>query len=303
MLYLFFGENDYEMKKAVEQLQGDEKEIFDCSSPEGCLSNTSPTQLLRQDNLFGQKRLCIFKHYLSQTSPEEQAKFLNFLTSQNFELSRGLVFWEDKKPDQRRKLTLWLLKNAKTQEFKPLSKPQLRNWVKKMAGEAGIEGAAVEELLNLHGANQWILENELEKLTLYALKRVITLEDVKKLCVSSLEQNIFEFTDAIGNRQSKKALLIYKKLLDERADLNFVFAMMVRQFRLLILAKEGDLKGQHPFVIQKVSGQARLWQTEELKKIYARLLEIDYLSKTDQGDLIDQIFLLLNSISPKFSKL
>lgn len=298
MFYLFFGENDYEIKKTVEELtQGGEKEIFDYGSSDNRAAYPPPAQLVRQDNLFGQKRFCILKHYLSEASPEGQKAFLTFLTSQDLKLSQNLVFWEDKKPDQRRKLTLWLLKNAKTQEFKPLSKPQLRNWIKKMAGEAGIEGPAVEELLNLHADNQWILENELEKLTLYTLKRAITLGDVKKLCVSSLEQNIFEFTDAIGNRRSKEALLIYKRLLDERADLNFVFAMIVRQFRLLILAKEGGLKGQHPFVIQKVSGQARLWQTEELKKIYARLLEIDYLSKTDQGNLIDEIFLLLDSIA------
>ena len=69
--------------------------------------------------------------------------------------------------------------------------------------------------------------------------------------------------------------------------------MIIRQFRLLILAREvidnGGRKAQiekalsvHPFVAEKLEKQARYFSMEQLKDIYHRLLETDENMKTSR---------------------
>jgi DNA polymerase-3 subunit delta len=70
--------------------------------------------------------------------------------------------------------------------------------------------------------------------------------------------------------------------------------MIVRQFRLLILAREvidqGGRKEQiqavlslHPFVAGKLDGQARRFQMNELEEAYRRLVQVDETVKTSQA--------------------
>jgi DNA polymerase-3 subunit delta len=69
--------------------------------------------------------------------------------------------------------------------------------------------------------------------------------------------------------------------------------MVIRQFRLLLLAREvldsnGNQKdvekalGVHPFVAEKTTRQARSFTLPLLERIYHRLLEIDEGAKTGQ---------------------
>jgi DNA polymerase-3 subunit delta len=70
-----------------------------------------------------------------------------------------------------------------------------------------------------------------------------------------------------------------------------LFGMIIRQFRLLILAREvidqGGRKTQiekalkvHPFVAEKVEKQVALFDMNQIKEIYHRLLNADENMKT-----------------------
>ncbi len=87
------------------------------------------------------------------------------------------------------------------------------------------------------------------------------------------------------------------KLLDED-DPQRIFSMIVRQFRLLILAREildeqgpgakfAQLMGVHPYVADKTAQQASQFNLPVLEAVYRRLLEIDEALKTSQmeGDI------------------
>jgi DNA polymerase-3 subunit delta len=72
--------------------------------------------------------------------------------------------------------------------------------------------------------------------------------------------------------------------------------MLVRQFRLLRQIKEGVEIGNmtkdamarewkiHPFVVQKTMTQIRLFTEDELKVIFAKLMKIEQLMKTQGAD-------------------
>src|SRR3990172_7356352 len=85
-------------------------------------------------------------------------------------------------------------------------------------------------------------------------------------------------------------------LLEEQYAIS-LYGMIVRQYRLIQMAKEarangitsdeavGRLLGTAPFPAQKALNQARRYSFENLNQIYHRLLEIDRMSKTSQMDL------------------
>jgi DNA polymerase-3 subunit delta len=84
--------------------------------------------------------------------------------------------------------------------------------------------------------------------------------------------------------------------------------MIVRQFRLLILAREhldeggspkeiGKAIGVHPYVGEKLAGQVRAFSIEQLETIYHYLLETDVGIKTGKVDSVLALDLLIAGIS------
>jgi hypothetical protein len=79
----------------------------------------------------------------------------------------------------------------------------------------------------------------------------------------------------------------------EQEDPHYVFAMVIRQFRLLVLLRRAlgsrrasALLARLPrFVLAKVTSQARNFRLEDLESVYHRLLETDLADKTSQIDL------------------
>ena len=111
------------------------------------------------------------------------------------------------------------------------------------------------------------------------------------------EGDIFALVDALGNRDARQAIGTLQRIL-EKQDTLPVFGMVVRQFRLLLLAREvldtggneGDVTRElkiHPFVAGKVTAQSRHFKLGELERVYHHLLDIDEAMKTGKmaGDL------------------
>jgi DNA polymerase-3 subunit delta len=92
-----------------------------------------------------------------------------------------------------------------------------------------------------------------------------------------------------------RALRLLRKTV-EQGNVGGVFGMVVRQFRHLLLAREAldsgiparDLAAAlelHPFVAQKIAGQARNFDLETLENVYRRLRDIDEEVKSGRTEL------------------
>jgi DNA polymerase-3 subunit delta len=125
-------------------------------------------------------------------------------------------------------------------------------------------------------------------------QRPVTAEDVRLLTPEVAPISVFDMVDAIGERNIPKAAQLLHRLLETEMPIP-LFGMIVRQFRLLILAREvidqGGRKSQiekalkvHPFVAEKLQKQASLFYMNQLKEIYHRLLTTDEYMKTGQMD-------------------
>ena len=202
--------------------------------------------------------------------------------------------------DEKKASNNWLVKWAKaTKEIARVEAfmlPKAWNrgdWIARIQKEANLQGGEIEgqaaaRLAEMTGQNTRQAAQEITKLLTYAnFSRPITLNDVELLSVDTAEGDIFELVDALGNGEGQKAQAMLHQLLNEQ-DAFSIFGMVVRQFRLLLLAREviddgGNVQvilKQHPFVAKKLSEQARHFSISTLKGIYRQLLVIDEQAKT-----------------------
>ena len=168
----------------------------------------------------------------------------------------------------------------------------LARWTKESAQQKGarISPAAVRRLTDLVGNDLWTLEQELEKLSLYAFGRSIEESDVGELVSQVREGNIFAAVDAMIGGRPGVALRLLSQLRQDGRDVLYIIAMVERQLRLLALTREsmdqgvaqrdlGGRLGVSPFVLRKTVEQARHLSREDITERYRRLLEADLAIK------------------------
>jgi len=184
------------------------------------------------------------------------------------------------------------------QDFGGPGRGELTGWVATRVETKGatIERPAADALAVAVGDDLRLLDSEIEKLAIYVGdERAITADDVELLVPYAGTANVFAMVDAIGRRDGRTALRLLHKLLDENAAPLYLLSMIVRQFRILIQAKELSAQGLasstiakraglHPFVAEKAGRQAMNFSMGQLEVIYARLLETDLAIKTGQMD-------------------
>lgn len=97
--------------------------------------------------------------------------------------------------------------------------------------------------------------------------------------------NVFDWADSVGSRQLVKSLKGWEGLVTSGEEEEYLFLMLIRQFRLLLLVSYNEKPKVPDFVLNKLKSQVKLWTMDELKNVYARLLEIDHQNKTGQAGL------------------
>lgn len=179
-------------------------------------------------------------------------------------------------------------------------------WVRKKFTELGgaINPRAAATLADFIGNNTQRGTQEIIKLLTYVnYERPVDEDDVLLLTTRDYQTNVFTLVDAIGNRQGEQALDMAHLLLDEM-EFSYLLGMIIRQFRLLIQAREivdaggneNDIRNHlnlHPFVAQKIFNQVKKFSFSSLKSIYQQLLAIDLGEKTGDmpGDLALDVFI------------
>lgn len=186
----------------------------------------------------------------------------------------------------------------------------LQRWIRQRVIEAGgkMSPRAEHLLADNIGSNLTLLENEIEKLVLYKGQSVIEAEDVALLCPYVAEASVFDLVDALGNRNVEAAALGIQRKLSEGTEPFYLFAMIVRQFRLLIQVKELAQAGTQPpgiarvlkipgFVAAKLYHQSHNFSQTQLDQIYGRLLDFDLQAKTGGTDMTTSLCLLIGALA------
>lgn len=190
---------------------------------------------------------------------------------------------------------------ARVNVCRALAAYQMTAWIQKRAKKLGgrFEAQAAAALAELTGPEPGIAGQEIAKLLAYVnYQRPVELEDVQEAAAAGgIQANVFDMADAIGLGKSGLALRQLNQLL-ENTDPQNLFGMIVRQFRLLILAREQldrtrldsrSLAAKisvHPMVAEKLLVQAQRYSLPKLETIYHRLGNMDKAIKTGQVDAV-----------------
>jgi DNA polymerase III subunit delta len=198
-------------------------------------------------------------------------------------------------------LVKWVAKHAdvaRSEHFFVPRQREMPGWIINEAKRQGgqIEPQAAARLAEMVGEDPRQAAQEITKLLTYVnFAHPIGIEDVEAVSITSAGADIFELVDAIGSQNGRQAQKLLRRLLDER-DAFELFALVVRQFRLILMARDvldegGNLPevtaalGQHPFVAEKVFKQAQRFSMQSLRAIYHHLLVMDEAAKTGQMNL------------------
>ena len=207
------------------------------------------------------------------------------------------------------------LESADLKEFRELriygrdgEASEVAEWVRARSGERGVEMAppAVQELVDLVGANLWSLATEIDKLGRYASGRAVSVDDVRALTPESAEAGIFDLVDAVVEGRGGPALLLLRRMLEHGTDTRSnIRAMIARQLRNLVRATEllergadqravGEATGvRNPFPLGKLMRQARATGGAAAEAALREMERSDHAVKTGRIDEVLALELLL----------
>jgi len=93
---------------------------------------------------------------------------------------------------------------------------------------------------------------------------------------------IFKFLDELSPSNINQNLQSFHQIILS-SDAGFVFSMIIRQFRLMILAIDGQDESLPIWQKSKLKNQANFFGKEKLLLFYKKLLEIDFRQKTSSS--------------------
>jgi DNA polymerase-3 subunit delta len=324
---LLYGNDEYAMRRRLAQFES----MFGDASSASMNTAYLEARTMSEDELnnavnsmpfLAKQRLVLLLNPSARyTTPDARKKFLEFV--QKVPPTTRLVIQEDielkwkyKKEDQEKEddknwPVKWFRQNGLGLERCALpAQKDMPAWIIKHAHEQGgqIDGAAAARLADMVGPNPQQAVQELAKLlTFVNWSRPIKLEDVQAVSVVTAEISIFDMVDALAQGRGRDAQRMMHRLLQDEGAFA-IWPMVIRQFRLLLLAREvidqgGGLPevwktlGGAEFVAKKAYEQARRFSMPSLERLYHRLLEIDEAAKNGRTPLDISLEMLVTELT------
>ena len=171
---------------------------------------------------------------------------------------------------------------------------QVRDWIKLKCreNEKYMSSEAVYYLQRLTDNDMGQINNEIEKLFCYLnnVSSKVEKKDIVNIFYGSEAANIFDFVDAIGDKETVSALRLLKDLGSSEYHVLSLLAMINRQVKLLLQIKKyendqikGDLNLPQ-FVVNKLIRQSQKYNIAELKSAFSYLLDAEIKLKTGYFD-------------------
>ncbi|MGI6778170.1 MAG: DNA polymerase III subunit delta [Acetivibrionales bacterium] len=296
-LYLFYGPEEYLREYYLGNIEKKllNTEFFSLNRilMQGKVSNASLIDCCETLPVFSEKKLVIVKdsgffRSKKNSGADELAGYFKNLPDYTC-----LIFLEDE-IDKRTKTVKSVKEHGLMVEFKYQKPADLVKWVIKVFKAKGKEigiPAASWLVENCQPGMTYIL-NEIDKVTAYTQQRdKVTIKDLENVCIKSIKTRIFDLTDAIGQKDSTKALKLLDDMVVLREPLPIILHMISRQFRHILemkalcsegcsLSQAASNIGLTPYAAKKTMQQTQNFTVDRLKKALERCLEIDTNIKT-----------------------
>lgn len=314
MFYIFSGPDDYSIARSIDEIKKDidDQAMFPMATTKLDGQQLTPEQLqiaCSGATLLNEKQLVVIQGLLTRfqsagggqqrqrkgarnTGPQDDHQSFSSIINQ---ISEGTVLvLVEEGIENDNPLFKALAGRAVVRSFPMLRDSRLRHWIDEQVSNDGgsISQRAIELLVRLVGNNLWIMSGEISKLILYTGGRRIEEVDVRSVVGYVQQANVFTMIDAIIEYNGRKAMQSLSELVQTGATSSYLLAMLSRQVRLIIRARELTRQKKTRAEIQRALGlvseyalrialeQARKYTLKRLKHIHQKLLEADLAIKT-----------------------
>ncbi|MBE5826146.1 MAG: DNA polymerase III subunit delta [Butyrivibrio sp.] len=211
-----------------------------------------------------------------------------------------LFIFVEQELDKRKDMFKAVSKLGFEMECEIQTEETLYRWIKSRCANEGkeISPRAQALLVERVGTDMSNIATEIEKLVCYCIDRPsITEEDIEAVCAHYLTSRIFAMTDAISERNQRKAIELYYDMLALKEPPAKILAMITRQFNIMYQVKEMNDRGVdrntiagaakiQPFFVQKYLGWARGYSFKELRDTLELCASQDEAVKTGRLDYV-----------------
>ncbi len=293
--YFLFGADDFLLKEGLRVLKaaylasgGDVEFVGEGESVKKVLLRA------RGGDIFSPRKVLVWRDppFLKDKSPAAEEKLLLEYAKKTVEDVCLVLFAPG--VDRRRTFYKTLAREKLVYDFNPLKGRELADWVRERARLLGksLPQPVLEYLLLCTGENMARLAGELEKVALYlGEEKEIRQETVELLVNCSFNVSIFSLVDLLGAKKKDRGLFLLKEMLAQGEPPLKILFMISRQLQLLYRLKALEMEGLPPrelprqlalapFVVEKLTRQAGMFQQEELAGALKLVRAMDYAIKT-----------------------
>lgn len=305
MLFLIYGEDNF---RSRQQLAAARTKFRAAQDPSGLnviglraadSDASRATEAIFSSPFLAEKKLVVLEGFCGRPV-EEQRQLVEALGRQPE--STVVIAYEEAGAAELKSSPLFELfvKQKYTVECGALTPATAGKFLKAETAALGVtlEPRAATSLVALVGLDAWRLHQELEKLAAYAQaqgQQAITAARVDELVSGGQEEPIFAFLDACVEGRDRQAVVALEKLFGAGVAELQVVAMLQKQFRLLVAARDAWDRGErdaaslakklgtHPFPAQKAMVLARRFTPDFLRQRHGELIAIERDLKTGAG--------------------
>ncbi len=317
LIYYFYGEDNFRIEREIEKIisqtlkEGSPDFNFDN------LANPSVEDFLSIANsfpVFADKRILRVENF--EASLLSNKEVMDYLLSP---LASTIVIFNDKsiKINENSKP----IKELKTKKYFKLSRlrglydNELPSYIKNAAAgkEIKLSLEACSFLSRYTGNNTSNIDNELNKIVMglskEALRREITLKELKPILSFSKKYSVFDFTDKFIERDLKAAFGIFGVLYENGEEPVKLISILYNELRKILRAKIQESGGLDPATIININSIPPFLKNKflknmsnltvrDLQKLLELLEETDFRLKTSSfaGDLILEDFIFKSGL-------
>jgi DNA polymerase-3 subunit delta len=257
--------------------------------------------------------MVVIKNILSAKNEKLFEKMIEEVKNKTFPEVNVIVFFQEEEMGKSKivgELFELLKKEKFVYEMDSLSEKDLHSYAEKEIKMRGgkINTVALNTLLKACDNDSWFLNSLIDQLVAYKNGKEIEVSDVALFAEEKTDDNIFALAEAIAFGDKTKALKMINEQRKNDVEESYLFAMILRQFRILTQAKDvleknprmsaeevaSEIK-QKSFVIKKtwsLMNKDKKW----FLRVYDLMLDMDLKVKTGVADQETMLDLLVEKI-------
>lgn len=284
-VYLITGSNDSVINNTVsdilKQVNCDDNNKIIYNLKENTISDVieeANTVSLFRSN----KVILVYSSSIDKLDDEELIMYLN-----NYNKDVYLIFIVEKS-DARKKIVKLINEKGISIDSDNVDKSYNKNYVVSYLKDNGykMNSNVIECFLSRVSDNINDIRNELDKLFIYKLDdKNISLDDVKLITYDNTDNIIYEFTNALLEKNENKAISMYHSFIDSNMAIDYILASIYNSYKTLYQIKElnknnsiRDISktiGKKEYYVEKMLYRSMNYNDNELLDIIHTLAMID----------------------------